>query len=48
MISMIVACDMNSVIGYENKIPWHLPEDLSFFKKTTTEKTVIMGAKLMS
>lgn len=45
MISMIVACDMNNVIGYENELPWHLPEDLKYFRRITTGKTVIMGRK---
>lgn len=45
MISMIVACDMNNVIGYENKLPWHLPEDMKYFKRMTTGSTVVMGRK---
>ncbi|PWU08097.1 MAG: hypothetical protein C5B47_05200 [Verrucomicrobia bacterium] len=35
----------NRVIGLKGKIPWHLPEDLRFFKDTTWGKTVIMGRK---
>ncbi|MER1999990.1 MAG: dihydrofolate reductase, partial [Lysinibacillus sp.] len=31
MISLIVAHDKNRVIGYENKMPWHLPGDLQYF-----------------
>ena len=45
MISLIVAHDKNNVIGFNNKIPWYLPEDLKHFKKITTGKTVIMGRK---
>lgn len=45
MISLIVAHDENRVIGYQNKIPWYLPEDLAFFKKTTMGKPMIMGRK---
>lgn len=45
MISLIVAHDKNRVIGYENKMPWHLPGDLQYFKKVTMGKPVIMGRK---
>lgn len=42
-ISCIVAMDKNNVIGKDNDIPWYLPADLQYFKKTTLNKTVIMG-----
>ena len=45
MISIIVAHDKNRVIGYENKMPWHLPGDLQYFKEMTMGKPVIMGRK---
>lgn len=35
----------NRVIGHGSKIPWHLPEDFKWFKKTTTGQVVIMGRK---
>lgn len=35
----------DQVIGSYNSIPWHLPEDLKWFRKHTTNKTVIMGKK---
>ena len=35
----------NRVIGHGNKIPWHLPEDFKWFKKTTTGQVVVMGRK---
>lgn len=44
-ISMIAAMAHNRVIGKDNKMPWHLPADLQFFKKTTLGKPVIMGRK---
>ncbi|MFT4926267.1 MAG: dihydrofolate reductase [Phenylobacterium sp.] len=44
-ISMIAAMAANRVIGKDNKMPWHLPADLKFFKKTTLAKPVIMGRK---
>ncbi len=47
MISFIVAMDKNNVIGIknDNKMPWHLPKDLQFFKEQTTGHTIIMGRK---
>ncbi len=44
-IAMIAAMDRNRVIGIENKMPWHLPAEMAFFKRTTTGKTVLMGRK---
>lgn len=45
MLSMIVAMGENRVIGKDNTMPWHLPNDLQYFKKVTTGKTIIMGRK---
>lgn len=45
MISLLVAMDRNNVIGFENDMPWHLPNDLKFFKETTTGNTIVMGRK---
>jgi dihydrofolate reductase len=36
---------LNRVIGRDNKIPWHLPEDFKWFKKLTTGHFVLMGRK---
>lgn len=44
-ISMIVAHDTNRAIGKDGKIPWHIPDDLKFFKTVTVGKTVVMGRK---
>ncbi|RJG39470.1 type 3 dihydrofolate reductase [Motilimonas pumila] len=44
-LSMIAAMAHNRVIGKNNDMPWHLPADLKFFKKTTLGKPVIMGRK---
>src|SRR5687768_9841061 len=41
----IVAMSLNRVIGKENKLPWHLPEDLRWFKRLTTGHVIIMGRK---
>lgn len=43
MLSLIVATDKNSLIGKNNKIPWHVKEDLLYYKEKTNNKTVIMG-----
>ena len=42
-ISAIVAISKNRVIGNENDIPWYLPADLKYFKKTTLNHHIIMG-----
>ena len=42
-ISLIVARSRNGIIGKEGKLPWHLSEDLKFFKQTTMGRPVIMG-----
>lgn len=42
-IALIVACAENNVIGCENKLPWHLSEDLKYFKRTTLGKPIVMG-----
>ena len=44
-LSIIVAMDDKQLIGKNNALPWHLPADLAYFKKTTTGKTVLMGRK---
>jgi dihydrofolate reductase len=45
MISLLFAMDKNQVIGANNDLPWHLPNDLKFFKEKTTGNTIIMGRK---
>ena len=44
-LSLIVATERNRGIGIRNTLPWRLPEDLAFFKRTTTGHTIIMGRK---
>jgi len=44
-ISQIVACSENDCIGVNNDLPWHLPNDLKYFKKRTTNHCIIMGRK---
>ena len=45
MLSTIVAIANNNVIGKDNKLIWHLPENLKRFKQITTGKNIIMGRK---
>ncbi len=45
MISLIVACAKNNVIGNKGHIPWDLPEDRQRFKKLTLGSVVIMGRR---
>ncbi|MFE5323482.1 dihydrofolate reductase [Paenibacillus sp. NPDC056579] len=45
IISFIVAMDERRGIGVNNKLPWHLPADLAFFKRVTTGHTILMGRK---
>ena len=45
MVSLIAAVSKNNVIGKDNRIPWNVPEDLEFFKKTTIGSVLIMGRK---
>ena len=44
-LSIIVATDAANGIGIRNTLPWRLPEDLAFFKRTTTGHAIIMGRK---
>src|SRR5215831_8230091 len=43
--SLVVAMSRNRVIGRDNQLPWRLPADLAFFKRTTSGHPVIMGRK---
>jgi len=45
MISLIVAKADNGVIGLDNKMPWHIPAELQYFKARTLGKPIIMGRK---
>ncbi len=46
-LKAIVAMASNRVIGKNGDLPWHLPEDLKWFKKLTTGHPIIMGRKTM-
>lgn len=45
MLSIIAAVARNGVIGKDNQLLWHLPEDMRHFRETTRGKPVIMGRK---
>ncbi|MBK7667213.1 MAG: dihydrofolate reductase [Sphingobacteriaceae bacterium] len=45
ILASIVATDFNNAIGKDNKLLWHLPADLKFFKTTTMGCPIIMGRK---
>src|SRR5437764_2605718 len=45
ILSLLVAASENNVIGKENKLPWHLPDDLKYFKNLTWAMPILMGRK---
>jgi dihydrofolate reductase len=45
IISLIAALTKNRVIGKNNDLPWHLPDDMKYFMQTTKAHHVIMGRK---
>lgn len=44
-ITLIAAISENNIIGNDNKLPWHIPEDLKRFKKLTNGHPIIIGRK---
>jgi dihydrofolate reductase len=45
IIALIAAVASNGVVGRNNQLPWHLPQDLRYFKRTTLGKPVVMGRR---
>lgn len=45
MLNMVVAVGKNNAIGKDNKLLWHLPNDLKHFKSITEGHVIIMGRK---
>ncbi|MEJ2603290.1 MAG: dihydrofolate reductase [Gammaproteobacteria bacterium] len=45
VVSLVVAAAANDVIGVDNRLPWHLPEDLQHFRRLTMGKPVVMGRR---
>ncbi|TDQ82608.1 dihydrofolate reductase [Sphingobacterium yanglingense] len=44
-ITLIVAAAENNAIGKNNQMPWHLPNDFKYFKKSTIDHSIVMGRK---
>jgi dihydrofolate reductase len=44
-LCLMVARTQNGVIGHQGKMPWHIPSELAYFKRTTLGKPVLMGRK---
>ncbi|MCU6316450.1 dihydrofolate reductase, partial [Proteus mirabilis] len=44
-VSLIAAAGLNNEIGKDNKLPWHIPDDLKNFKALTSGKVIVMGRK---
>ena len=45
IVSLLVAASQNDVIGKNNQLPWHLPNDLKYFKNLTWGMPILMGRK---
>lgn len=45
ILTLLVARALNGAFGNENRLPWHLPEDLAHFKRTTMGGTIVMGRR---
>jgi len=45
MLSIIAAIGQNNELGKNGRMPWHIPEELAYFKRTTMGHTLIMGRK---
>jgi dihydrofolate reductase len=45
MFSIIVAVSQNQVIASKGQLPWNIPDDMKYFKKVTSGKTIVMGSK---
>lgn len=44
-VALIAAVAENGVVGRNEQLPWYLPEDLQYFKRTTLGKPILMGRK---
>ena len=47
-ITLIAAIGKNNELGNDNKLLWHIPEDLNFFKANTMNKKIIMGINTLN
>ena len=48
LVSLLAAVADNGVIGRDNGLPWHLPDDLKHFKALTLGKPILMGRRTFS
>ncbi|MDQ6981668.1 MAG: type 3 dihydrofolate reductase [Mariprofundus sp.] len=48
VLSLIWAMDINGLIGRDNTLPWKLPADMAWFKKSTMGKPILMGRKTLA
>jgi dihydrofolate reductase len=44
-LALIVAASLNGVIGDKGDLPWHIPEDLKYFRRNTVGHAIIMGRR---
>lgn len=44
-VNLVVAVSANNVIGVNGELPWHLPDDLRYFKQLTMGKPIVMGRR---
>jgi dihydrofolate reductase len=44
-VEFLFAINQDGIIGIENRLPWHIPEDLAYFRKMTLGSIVVMGRK---
>ena len=45
LITLVAAMGRNRAIGYEGRLPWHLPRELGHFKEITMGKPILMGRR---
>lgn len=44
-VTLVAAMGLNRAIGLQGRMPWHLPAELQHFKRTTMDKSIVMGRK---
>ena len=46
-LTLIAAVGKNNELGKDNKLIWHIPDDMKFFKEQTINKKIILGRKTL-